>query len=227
MNFNKVILIVLMLIPFLGMAQEKKTETPEEEYTRVITGRADKIVDAMEFTDDSCKIRVRDIIVDHYRFLSTMQDAKDSTIKSLREKYAENKELRDALIDKYKGEVESKITTNHYAFCAKLAVEITPEQIDQVKDGLTYNVLNVTYSAHIDMIPTLTDEEKKQIRVWLIEAREHAIDGASSKEKHGWFGKYKGRINNYLSNRGYDLQAEREAWKKRVEERDKAKSENK
>ena len=31
------------------------------------------------------------------------------------------------------------------------------------------------------------------------------MDRASSKEKHAVFGKYKGRINNYLSKQGYDL----------------------
>jgi hypothetical protein len=31
------------------------------------------------------------------------------------------------------------------------------------------------------------------------------------------FGKYKGRINNYLVKRGYDLKAEREAWYKRMD----------
>ena len=95
--------------------------------------------------------------------------------------------------------------------------QIIPEkQIDEVKDGLTYNVLNVTYVAFCEMIPSLTDEEKEQISIWLVEAREHAIDGGSSKEKHGWFGKYKGKINNYLSKRGYNLTEEREKWNERV-----------
>ncbi len=35
-------------------------------------------------------------------------------------------------------------------------------------------------------------------------------------------GKYKGRINNYLSKRGYDLTKEREGWNKRIAERKKA-----
>ncbi|HNZ81766.1 MAG TPA: DUF3826 domain-containing protein, partial [Bacteroidales bacterium] len=34
--------------------------------------------------------------------------------------------------------------------------------------------------------------------------------------KHAWFGKYKGRINNYLSKRGYNLTKEREAWNERI-----------
>ena len=32
-------------------------------------------------------------------------------------------------------------------------------------------------------------------------------------------GKYKGRINNYLSKRGYDLVKEREAWYERIKAR--------
>ena len=33
------------------------------------------------------------------------------------------------------------------------------------------------------------------------------------------FGKYKGRINNYLAKRGYDLKKEREEWYKRIKAR--------
>lgn len=54
------------------------------------------------------------------------------------------------------------------------------------------------------MYPDLTGPQKKQIMAWLVEARELAMDGGSSKEKHAVFGKYKGRINNYLSAAGYD-----------------------
>jgi hypothetical protein len=55
------------------------------------------------------------------------------------------------------------------------------------------------------MLPDLTDQQKAQILAWLVEAREKAMDAGSSREKHAWFGKYKGKINNYLSAAGYDL----------------------
>ena len=69
------------------------------------------------------------------------------------------------------------------------------------------------------MIPTLTQEEKAQIMAWLVEAREFAIDAENSNKKHAAFGKYKGRINNYLAKRGYDLKKEREAWYERIKAR--------
>ena len=89
------------------------------------------------------------------------------------------------------------------------------KQIDQVKDGMTYSVAPITYKGYLAMIPGLTDKQKEQIMAWLIEAREHAMDAESSEKKHAWFGKYKGRINNYLSAAGYDLKKAGEDWAKR------------
>jgi hypothetical protein len=66
------------------------------------------------------------------------------------------------------------------------------------------------------MVLNLTDEQKLQIKVWLTEARELAMDAGSSDEKHKWFGKYKGRINNYLSQAGYNMKLEGEEWQKRI-----------
>ena len=68
------------------------------------------------------------------------------------------------------------------------------------------------------MIPSLKPEEIAYIKAALKEAREYAMDCSDSKVKHAWFGKYKGRINNYLSKRGYDLKKEREAWNERIKQ---------
>jgi hypothetical protein len=193
----------------------KAQETPEQEYTRVITQRADKIVNEMNFSSDELKLQIRNFIVDHYRFINDTDESRDKDIAAIREEFAANKELRDLKIDLRKYQHMEQIKINHHGFIAKLKARLSEEQIDQVKDGLTMGVLPLTYQAHLDMIPSLKEEEKVQIMTWLIEARENAISAGSSKEKHNWFGKYKGRINNYLSGRGYDLKAEREAWQER------------
>ena len=114
---------------------------------------------------------------------------------------------------------DSRLYRSHFALEAALSMYLSPEQIEKVKDVMTFNVVHVTYDAQVDMIPTLTDEEKAQIMAWLKEARELALDAESSKKKHEVFGKYKGRINNYLSARGYDLVKEREAWYERIKAR--------
>ena len=88
---------------------------------------------------------------------------------------------------------------------AKLSVELTAQQVDQVKDGMTYGVLPVTYRTYLAQTPNLTEAQKQQTMAYLVEARELAMDGGSSEEKHAIFRKYKGKINNYLSAQGYKL----------------------
>jgi len=63
---------------------------------------------------------------------------------------------------------------------------------------MTYSILPVTWKAYLEMIPRLTQEQKDKMYAWLVEARELAMDEGSSDKKHAVFGKYKGRINNYL-----------------------------
>ena len=74
-----------------------------------------------------------------------------------------------------------------------------------VKDGHTYGVLPLTFRVYQQMLPQLTSEQKTKILALLKEAREQAMDAGTSKEKHAWFGKYKGKINTYLSAEGYNM----------------------
>mgnify|MGYP001542724230 CR=1 FL=1 len=115
--------------------------------------------------------------------------------------------------------IDAALYRTHFAFPADLSLYLDAKQIDAVKDGMTYGVVMVTYKATVDMIPTLKEEEKAQIMAWLVEAREFAMDAENSNKKHAAFGKYKGRINNYLSKRGYDLVKERKAWYERIKAR--------
>lgn len=176
-------------------------EDPEVAYTKTINERADKIVATLGLTDPAQTLRVRDLIAGHYRNLRDIQATRDTAL-------AAAKNLTDgkaAAETAARAEAATKIEAVHRTFLASLGAEITPAQIDQVKDGLTYNVLNVTYKAYQELLPNLTADQKRQILAWLYEAREYAMDGGSSNEKHGWFGKYKGRINNYLAKAGINM----------------------
>ena len=114
--------------------------------------------------------------------------------------------------------LQAELYKHHFELASALALYLTDEQIDAVKDGMTFGRLKRDYQATQDMIPTLSDFEKQQILIWLKEAREYAMDAADSKGKHFWFDKYRGRTNNWLSGRGYDLKKERDAWMKRIED---------
>jgi len=186
---------------------------PDDAYGRVVSGRAAKIVATLGIDDPARADRVRDVIASQYRNLRDIQAARDAR---LAEADASSAPDREAAAARVRADSDLQVFRLHFAFVARLSAELTPTQVDQVKDGLTYGVLPGTYKHYLELYPQLTGEQKLQISAWLIEAREYAMDGGSAEEKHGWFGKYKGRINNYLSAAGYDAKAAEQAWMERT-----------
>lgn len=203
------LLLTLLLLPIYAQPSQVS-----DDYKKVLIGRSEKIVQTLGISDSAQYKRVVDMLVKQYAIVGKINDTADSTAKVLKAAFPVKAEF-EAKNKLVYNERDALLYAQHTAFFAQLSAELTPEQIEGVKNGLTYNVLNVTYKATLEMIPSLMDEEKLQIRIWLLEAREHAIDASSSDAKHAWFGKYKGRINNYLAARGYNLTKEREAWTER------------
>ena len=192
----------------------------DPEYVKVTNQRAQKIVDKMEVDGSDKQLAVRDLIANQYRSLNFIQETRDAKVDKVKAaNYSKSK--TDKKVEKIKMKADKEIKKLHKKYLKKLSKELTEEQVGQVKDGMTYGVFPKTYAAFLEMIPSLTSEEKEYIFNNLKEARELAMDGGSSHEKHAWFGKYKGRINNYLSARGYDLEKERDGWYKRIEAKKK------
>ncbi|MBQ9094522.1 MAG: DUF3826 domain-containing protein [Prevotella sp.] len=172
------------------------SEGRDEAYVKTILERSEKNIKSLNLTGEKFEA-VRNIVANRYFELNDIYSSEDKTQR------------------------DSKLYRSHFAMPAQLSIYLTPEQVTAVKDAITYNKVKVTYEAYLDEIPTLKEEEKAQIYAWMVEARELALDADNSKMKHEIFNKYKGRVNNYLSKRGYDLNKEREAWFKRLEERKK------
>ena len=189
---------ILSLLSITAGAQVAlKSEGQDPQYVETIKGRSQKIVDGLQLSDAQKAENVRNIIANRYFLLNDIHSKYDKS----------QQDARDAELYKH-----------HFELASALALYLTEEQIDAVKDGMTFGRLKRDYKAQLEMIPSLTDEEKAQILVWLREAREYAMDAADSKVKHFWFDKYRGRTNNWLSARGYDLKKERDAWMKRIED---------
>ncbi|UPZ14918.1 DUF3826 domain-containing protein [Flavobacterium humidisoli] len=195
----------------------------DPEYVKVTNERAAKIVTKLDLKNEAKEKVVSNIIAQQFRDLTEIQDGRDAEIKKVKENASLAKEKQNEKIDKLKSKADESIVKLHKSYIKKLGKELSEDKITEVKDGMTYGVLPITVAGYNDMLPNLTAEQKDYIYKALVEAREHAMDAGSSKEKHGWFGKYKGRINNYLSKQGYDLNKESADWHKRIEEREKNK----
>ena len=215
--------IVLMSLLFLcgwisAGAVDLNKENRDPKYVESIVNRSQKIVDKLGLTDVKAAEDVCNIIANRYFELNDIYEIRDAKVKTVKESGltgdAKNEALKAA-----ENEKDAALYRSHFAFHASLSLFLNEEQIEAVKDGMTYGVVKVTYEATLDMIPSLKEEEKVQIYAWLVEAREFAMDAENSNKKHAAFGKYKGRINNYLAKRGYNLTKEREEWAKRVKAR--------
>ena len=208
-------LTVLLLALLASHAAAQTTTTPagRTSYTAEINKRAEDVVRSVGIHDEAKAARVRETLVDQYRSLRDLHDTRDATLKNTND---------ESIKAKIKAATDDDVKELHQKFIAKLSADLTPEQVEKVKDKMTYNVVPVTYAAFQDMLPNLTDEQKAYILAQLKEAREIAMDGGTSKEKHAVFGKYKGRINNYLSKQGVDLKQANKDWAERRKAREAA-----
>lgn len=217
---KKIVLMSLLLLCgwISAGAVDLNKENRDPKYVESIVNRSQKIVDKLGLTDAKVAEDVCNIIANRYFELNDIYEIRDAKVKTVKESGltgdAKNEALKAA-----ENEKDAALYRSHFAFPASLSLFLNEEQIEAVKDGMTYGVVKVTYEATLDMIPSLKEEEKAQIYAWLVEAREFAMDAENSNKKHAAFGKYKGRINNYLAKRGYNLTKEREEWAKRVKAR--------
>lgn len=212
----KAVLICSLFINAGSVQAQQATVVAEDTaYIRVVQERAGKIVATLSIADTKKYQQVQNIVAMQYRNLNQVHEGSKLAVAALKQNASLSKEALAEAVKKEEEAKEAKLGTQHTTYINQLKKELNEEQVEKVKNGMTYGVLPLTYAAFQDMIPTLTEPQKKQIYDWLLEARDHAMDAESSDKKHWWFGKYKGRINNYLSAQGYDLKKANEDWARR------------
>jgi len=209
MKKTRIIILSFLCLSLLSVrsatAQDKESET--RDYRKVANERADKIVGSLQIADQVKALKVRNLIADQYSNLNQIHGARDKKIEQLKSKKAS-----DLKIANVRRDTDGKVAKLQSTFLGSLSTELNTQQTEAVKDGMTYNTVPLTYNNYLLMLPYLSKEEQGRIWTFLTEARDHAMNGGSSKEKHAWFNKYKGKIANYLASRGYDLKNEGVEW---------------
>jgi len=203
-----------MLVQFVYA--QNKAVSGGEQYVKALELRVTKIVAPLNIEKKRKLGKVHHIISAQYQALNTIHSNRDGKIKELKLANTGSDNELKLLVADVESVASMEIAEIHSKFIHDLKRHLSDKQVDAVKDGMTYNVANTTYKGYQDMLPSLTDGQKTKIWNWLAEAREIAMDAETSEKKHWWFGKYKGRINNYLSSEGFDMKKESEAWQKRI-----------
>lgn len=191
------VLAATVLFAFCASAQYStppiSTAELEAVYTAELEHRATNIIAALALTDAAKANRVHDVIVAQYRALK----ARDAVLDAA---YGHNHANPERI-----GVYETLTKPLHDRFLAELAADLTPEQIEQVKDKMTYSKVKHTYDGYCMIVPDLTDTDKAKVLEVLKQAREEAIDGGSAPQKTAIFEKYKTQINTYLDEHGHDV----------------------
>jgi hypothetical protein len=192
-------IITIALFALLALAGKQKSlaadtnlmpEPVEANYTRAIEGRTADILKVLDLTDTNRAAMVHDIIMTQYRLLRAWHDANDAKRK------AAQGDTNGA------AQIHALLKSLHGEFIAKLSTSLKPEQIEKVKDKMTYGKVQFTFAGYVAQYPDLSDANKEKILELLKQAREEAMDGGSAEEKTAVFQRYKGKINNYLSAQG-------------------------
>jgi hypothetical protein len=92
----------------------------------------------------------------------------------------------------------------HQAFLAGLAADLTPAQVESVKDKLTNQKLPLTCKVYHQIIPNLKPEDDRVILGQLLKAREECLYVKNVDEMTPIFKKHKTEIELYLVSQGYD-----------------------
>jgi hypothetical protein len=198
-------LLIGVCLLLSGVVDAQQSSQDEADYLQTITLRANKIVQSLSVTDSSLFYQVQNMVVNQY-----------AAIKNVHDNFNKKAKEETANATSIEAERMAALKVQHNQFIASLSSVLSVQQIDFIKDGMTYGVLPKTFKGYEEMILTLTPAQKNQIYAYLLEAREFAMDAESSEKKHAWFGKFKGKINNYLSAEGYDMKKEGIAWKERI-----------
>jgi len=202
-----VTLSALCALPVPAQYRTPPISSAEQEaaYTASIDNRATEILKLLALKDAAKSNRVHAAIVAQYRALRARDEAIDAELVDLPRDSAPWQAARIEMFPQMSKPL-------HDRFIAKLSGDLTPQQMDIVKDKMTYGKVDFTYSAYCAIIPDLTDEEKAKVLDLLKEARDEAMDGGSSDEKSAIFQKYKDQINAYLGTHGRDVAKATAVW---------------
>ena len=127
----------------LAQTLSAQLEDLDPVYLNTLKDRTAKIVDALDITDSSKWYRVQEIIVVQYYELSKIDDSRDAKLEKAKNLEGEEKEQAKKEIQM---ETDASLYKLHAEYLAKLMSELTLGQVDKVKDGMTYGVLERTYT---------------------------------------------------------------------------------
>lgn len=190
-SIRRALLALLLAAPLTvpaARAGDLAEPIPAEDpaFAPVAERRTEGIMKELEFDDADRAARVRRLVRNF--MVDTKNINEGSTVPD----------------DQKRGRLEQARATLYAGFDAE---KLDDAQRLAIKNGLSANHYRINYDAFLNLVPALTDEQKRYIHEQLADVCDEAILLNSGSAKGELFIDRRGRINNYLSKEGYDLKA--------------------
>src|SRR5882762_2445940 len=98
------------------------------QYTEVITKRADKIVAKLNITDQAKYKRVLDVIVNQYRSINDIHDARNTQAADIKKQAGDDKADANTKIKVLDDDLDQKINKQHTEYLSKLSADLSADQ---------------------------------------------------------------------------------------------------
>ena len=213
--------LVFTLTASLAFAAEKTAPTPASVAAAPKVSpserRAASLLKELKLTDAAKKARTRAILESHFDAMDQWHAANDPALTPLWSEWtaARNQPTRAeaAKVGEKIDAVYASFRPQRAAFLAALTKEITPADIETIKNSLTRSPgMDRTANAYIEMVPQFTEADRAFVRGRFAIAREMAIDTTTGREVESFFKRQKDIVETYIDEKGYDYKKSREVW---------------
>jgi hypothetical protein len=203
MNRALVTLGVLALLVFASPAALRAADAaaPDDAAQK----KAGKLIDGLKLTDADKAAKAKTITSEWIVAMLAWHKEHDAELKGLWSEW--NKARAVVPKDEFPGEVIAYKIEGVYAslkptyddFIKKLSAELTPEQVDALKEAWSRKPgMKRTYDAYLEIAPDLTDKDKQVIHDRMLLAREAAMLTDADNEIVSIYKRHKVKVEQYI-----------------------------
>lgn len=199
------LITVLLSLALSCSALVPAAAAPDEATQQRADTKATRLLGILKLADAAKGERAKGILRDWY---ITMWDWHQENDPKLKELWTQWNQARAVVPkDEFPAEVIAHKIDDVYAslrpayrtFVEKLSAELTPEQVDAIKERWSRSPGKMrTYNAYLEIVPDLTEEQKKVILDRMDRAREDAMLTDADKEIVAIYKRHKVKVEAYV-----------------------------
>jgi hypothetical protein len=230
MKRELVILGVVALLGFAFPAALRAAEPSAADEAKKVDQKTNKLIDGLRLTDTGKAATAKTATREWLVAMLAWHKEHDAELKTLWSEWIKARAVVPK--DEFPGEVIAHKIDDVYAslkpayrdFISRLSAELSPEQVDALKEAWSHSPgMKRTYTAYLDIVPDLSEQDKQVIHDRMLMAREAAMLTDSDKEIVSIYKRHKVKVEQYIGtlqwtklHQAYGEKAKREAEAKKA-----------